>query len=205
MDAKLKNTLSLIKEAKQGDNNALSEVCVRYLDRIHKIVRFRMGEKLRRKAESMDIVQNVMLKVVKDIDQFDAGSESKFINWLAKIVENTIRDNVEYFAAQKRRLSLEVSAVQREENGTVSNKEFPDKDSPTVTQEVDNMEKMSKLEEALDQLNVKQREVIILRNYTGMTFKEISEILNSSEDAVRMLFIRSMDKLTTILADKFGL
>ena len=108
MDNKLKETLTLIKEAKEGDNNALNEVCTRYMDRVHKLVRFRLGEKLRRKAESMDIVQDVMLKAVKDIDKFDTDSESRFINWLARLVENTIRDNVDYYAAQKRNMSLVV-------------------------------------------------------------------------------------------------
>ncbi len=205
MNERLKQTMVLINEAKKGDRAALNEVCSRYINRVHRLVRFRMGEKLRAKAESMDIVQSVMTKAIEDIGQFDTGSESKFINWLAKIVENTLRDKLDYFSAQKRDASREDPLVKDDKGDGLYFYDIPDHISPTVTQKVDLMERMEKLEESLDELSAKQREVVILRNYAGMTFKEIAEVSDSTEDASRMLFVRAMDKLTDILAKKFQL
>lgn len=205
MNEQHKQTMALINEAKKGDKAALNEVCSRYINRVHKIVRFRMGEKLRLKAESMDIVQSVMTKAIEDISQFDTGSESKFINWLAKIVENTLRDKFDYFSAQKRDALHEERLASQDENGELYYHDIPDHISPTITQKVGQNERLKKLEESLDELNAKQREVVILRNYAGMTFKEIAEVLDSTEDASRMLFVRAMDKLTDILTKKFQL
>lgn len=205
MNERLKQTMVLITEAKGGDKAALNEVCSRYINRVHRLVRFRMGVKLRAKTESMDIVQSVMARAIEDIGQFDTNSESKFINWLAKIVENTIRDKFDYFSAQKRDPSREEPLVRKTEDGEPYFNDIADNISPTVTQKVGQREKMRKLEEALDELGEKQREVVILRNYAGMTFKEIAEVLNGTEDGSRMLFVRAMDKLTDILAKKFQL
>lgn len=184
-----KQTLQLIREAKTGDQGALNEVCGRYLDRVHHLVRFRLGGRLRQKVESMDIVQEVMLTAVKDIEQFDTKSESRFINWLARIVENTIRDQIDYYLAQKRRMTKEDYP-----------EEIADKNIHRVTYKMGSAEKMARLEKALDQLKDQQKEVIILKNYAGMTFKEIAALFDKKEDAVRMLFVRSMDKLTDLLA-----
>ncbi|MFH0799660.1 MAG: sigma-70 family RNA polymerase sigma factor [Pseudomonadota bacterium] len=204
MDSSLKHTLTLISDAKKGDKGALERVCERYVQRVHKIVTFRMGAGLRGKTESMDIVQSVMIKAIRDIDAFDTGSESKFINWLAKIVENTIRDKVDYFAAEKRRAASEIPIVSGADEDMAGITDIPDKISPTVTQEVENREKLAILSDALNQIKDSHREAIILRDYAGMTFKEIGELTDSTEDAARMLYVRSMDEVTDILADMMG-
>lgn len=205
MDEHLRQTMDLIEDAKRGDRTAMNELCSRYLGRIHRIVRFRMGHRLRSKMDSMDIVQSVMIKVVDDIGQFDTGSESKFVNWLATIVEHTLRDKVDYFSAQKRDAAIEVPIIGKDEDGGLYYHDIPDHISPTTTQKIDAMEKIRMLEEALDELGEKQREIVILRNYAGMTFEEIANEIGSTKDAVRMLFVRTMDRLTDILVKKFKL
>lgn len=202
MNSALKHTLTLILDAKKGDKGALEKICELYIHRVHKIVTFRMGAGLRGKAESMDLVQSVMIKAIRDIDTFDTGSESKFINWLAKIVENTIRDKVDYFAAEKRKAAAEIPIVSETDEDRAGITDIPDKTSPTVTQEVESREKLALLCDALNQVKENHREAIVLRNYAGMTFKEIGEVLDCSEDAARMLYVRSMDEITDILVDK---
>ncbi len=197
----LKHTLSLIVAAKNGDKTALEKICERYIGRVHKIVTFRMGRNLREKAESMDLVQSVMIKVIRGIDGYDTGSESKFINWLAKIVENTIRDKIDYFKAEKRRASSEVpiEGTNNEDESNIA--EIPDGISSTVAHQVELHEELSMLCKALDKIKDSHREVIILRDYAGMTFKEIGELTGSTEDAARMLYVRSIDEVTDILSD----
>lgn len=134
MEDALKHTLSLIAAAKNGDNAALEKICERYISRVHKIVTFRVGRDLREKAESMDLVQSVMIKAVRGIDGYDMGSESKFINWLAKIVENTIRDKIDYFKAEKRRASSEMPIESEDDENETGITGIPDRNSPTVIQ-----------------------------------------------------------------------
>lgn len=202
MDQSLKETLSLIADAKKGDKAALESVCARYIGRVHKIVACRMGRELRGKAESMDIVQSVMIKAVRDIDAFNTASESKFINWLAKIVENTIRDKIDYFTAEKRSTAAEVQLVHETQGGGAGVTDITDKTSPTITEEVEGRQKLAILCDALDRVKENHREAIILRDYAGMTFKEMGGVLGCSEDAARMLYVRSMDEITDILAEK---
>ena len=48
-----------------------------------------------------------MLASLKNVQSFNAASEGAFLNWLAKVVENRIRDHLDYFRAEKRDHRLE--------------------------------------------------------------------------------------------------
>jgi hypothetical protein len=54
---KFEDSLALFRRAQGGDGGALNELFERYYDRIYRIVRIRMGAKLRGVLESHDIVQ----------------------------------------------------------------------------------------------------------------------------------------------------
>ncbi len=57
-------------------------------------------------------------------------------------------------------------------------------------------EKMQRLERALESLDDGHREVILLRRFEELSFKEIGERLGKSPDACRMLLARAMTALT---------
>lgn len=57
-------TQLLIGQIQQGDRAALEELCRRYQQRVLAAVRVRLGAELRRKIESWDLVQEVMIEAV---------------------------------------------------------------------------------------------------------------------------------------------
>ena len=56
-------------------------------------------------------------------------------------------------------------------------------------------ESLIRLSDAIANLSAEQREVIILRHVQGLPFKEIGERLNKTSGAVRMLWMRAIEKL----------
>src|SRR5882762_10242397 len=96
------STKALLLRAQTGEQQALGELYNRYLMRVLAAVRARLGAELRGKLESWDIVQDALMASLKNIQSFNQTSEGAFLNWLAKVVENRIRDQLDYFRAGKR-------------------------------------------------------------------------------------------------------
>src|SRR4029077_9796948 len=95
-------TQFLLQRVQGGDKEALNELYNRYLMRVLAAVRARLGAELRQKVESWDIVQDAMMASLKNVPTFNHEGEGAFLNWLAKVVENRIRDQMDHFGAGKR-------------------------------------------------------------------------------------------------------
>lgn len=189
-------TVRLLQAAKQGDRGAMDDLCSRYWERVHTVVRLRLGQALRAKVESSDIVQEVFLASLKGIETFEHGSEGDFFHWLCKLVENRIRDQAEYFQAKKRQ-AAHVMALQPElpNRTTVFGPLLQIGVSHTPSSDVMRREELDLLEEAVDELPDDQREAVILTRYEGLSLGEAASILSKSPDAVRMLVSRAIVSL----------
>ncbi|MBL7185382.1 MAG: hypothetical protein ISS70_03585 [Phycisphaerae bacterium] len=65
-----KTTQSLVTLAKEGDRAALEQLCQVYGERVHWIVRLRMGREIRSKLDSMDLVQDAFVLALEDLGDF---------------------------------------------------------------------------------------------------------------------------------------
>jgi len=169
----------------------------RYYERILRIVRARIGQKLRARQDSMDIAQNAIIRVINGLEQFEVRSEGELINWISKLVENEIKDQAGFHGAEKRRISKEVPILPSSESKAGLESRLEDIWNKSPSQQLAIKDDLIKLESALDKLG-EAREVVILREYSGLSFKEMGQELNISEDAARMKYVRAMDKLTDI-------
>lgn len=202
MENDIKTTMTLIMRAQAGDAQALNLLLQRYLNRILRIVRMKLGPKLRTKMESMDVVQEVMVRVVKGFEKFDPKNEAAFIHWMSKLVQNEIRDLADYHGAAKRDLNAEVA--NKKDSTIVSSvlSNIPANSEWRPSFQMKLKEEVLELEAALDQLPEKQREIVIMRQYEELSFKEIGQELGCSEDAARMQFARGIDKLADLMTSK---
>lgn len=197
MENDIRATVHLINKAKAGEPAAFNLLLERYLQRILRIVRMRLGPKLRGRLESMDIVQEVMVRAIKGFENFELKNEGAFLHWLSQLVHNEIRDLADYHGAAKRDQNKEVHKKNDADRSVLST--IPAQSIYRPSFQLRLKEEVLELEVAMDQLTDQQREVIVLRQYEGLAFKEIGEALDCSEDAARMQFARAIDKLTDIM------
>ena len=101
-------TRHLVVLAKEGDQSALNQLYSVYGERIRWMVRFRMGAELRSKLESMDLVQETLIRALGGLDDFTYTSEGEFVRWLSKIAENELRGSLRKLRADKRDVRKEV-------------------------------------------------------------------------------------------------
>lgn len=189
-------TLDLVRRAQEGDCVALNDLCARYIGRIHLMARARLGPLLRRRFESLDIAQDTILRVLTGLGQFECRSDATFLNWVSRLVENTIRDQDDHAKAGKRDVRKEdsVSAVSGDSPRAVLPQLRVD-----ITQQLEVREELRCLEKALDVLKPADRDIILLRDSAGMTFPEIAEEMKMSPDAARMRYARAAERLAGLL------
>jgi RNA polymerase sigma-70 factor (ECF subfamily) len=168
-------------------------LCRRYLDRLHAVVRLRMGPRLRAKAESIDVVQEAFLAALGGLENFTYRGEGDFFHWLCRITENRLRDQADHFAAQKRNAARERPLEDR--RGSAESYFGPIQELATFTSPaslVARADEVRRLEQAIDDLPEGQRESLLLVRYEGLSLQEAADQMNRTPDAVRMLLARAI-------------
>ena len=167
----METTIRLLKLVKRGDRQALNDLYARYWERLHVVVRLRLGSALRAKLESSDIVQEAFMVSLKGIEKFEHGSKAGFFHWLCTLVENRIRDQADYFRAQKRQAAREVPLHPRLPSRSTLFAPLADTGiSPTPSSVAVRQEELQLLEQAVDELPSEQREAVILTRYEELSF-----------------------------------
>jgi RNA polymerase sigma-70 factor (ECF subfamily) len=188
-----RESTELLRRAREGSDEALNELYARYAGKLLALIRLRMGKDLRAQLESRDILQAALLKSFEHLGQLDGSDTGSLMGWLARIAENEVRDRADYHGRQRRDARREVPLD--EGVGAVAER------ARSALSQVIWGEEAERLERALESLDEKHREVILLRKYEELSYREIGERLGKSEDACRMLLARAMTALTLAMEE----
>ncbi len=132
--------------------------------------------------DSKDILQEVFLRVWKNIDSFKG--DSKLFTWLYKITTN----EVSRFLDKKKRLLKKNEVLQEIMQNELEN-------SPLVSGD----ELQIKLQKAVLQLPQKQQLVFNMRYFDDMNYEDIAEVLESSVDSLKVSYHYACKKITVQL------
>lgn len=183
-------TQQLFEQARRGapeDVNAFYERCAR---KLLPLIRLRLGRSLRSEMESRDILQTVLCKSFQRLQQVE--DPAAIMSWLARIAENEIRDQADFYQRARRDRALR---AQLDDAADV-----PSPVRQALSQAIMS-EQASRLEAALESMSSGERDLIVLRKLEELTFPEIAARLGKSEDACRMAFSRAMAALTMRMAN----
>jgi RNA polymerase sigma-70 factor, ECF subfamily len=201
-------TQVLIERVQQGDQGALNELVERYQMRVLAVVRIRLGVQLRKKLESWDVVQEVLIDALRKVQSFDFRTEGAFLKYLNRVVENRIRDEAEHWAAQKRDVGRETPLEKGRSSGSVNPLSvLGDSGQSTPSKIVSRKEEMAQLEDAMDLLaeeSAEYRDLIVAAKLEGRSYQEIADEMGISPDAVRMRLKRAELALTKIFKSMQG-
>ncbi len=179
---------TLLLEARGGSEEALNRLFEQCGARLLGLIRLRMGPQLRARMESGDLLNATMLRAFRSFDSLEARNTSSLMAWLARVAESEIRDEADRLHAQRRDAAKEVAID--------SNLAELAARIRSQTSRLMLSESRLRLERALGELSDEHREVILLRRYEELGFKDIGERLGKSPDACRMLLARAMTALT---------
>jgi RNA polymerase sigma-70 factor (ECF subfamily) len=164
----------LITQAQRGDVEAFGRLYERYLDRIFRYVRSRVGQE--RIAE--DITEMVFLRSFESLDSYEERGHP-FSAYLYQVARNLL---VDHYRQTENHLPL----------FQVENKESSTADSEQTTIQ---KERMAALMKALTDLPDEYQEVIRLRVLMQLPTADTAQWMNRSDGAVRVLLHRAMKAL----------
>ena len=190
-------TQHLVALAKEGDEAAVNQLCSVYGERVRRIIRLRLDQRLRPKLDSVDVVQDALILALDGLKDFTYKNEGDFLRWLSKIAENRLRDIFDKFHANKRDVHKEIPFKKEGRNtdgGSIGAAGPMRTTTPSVI--ACKKEALDRLEKALDELKPEYKEIIVLKRIEGLSHAEIAERLGKNTGAVRMLLARAMAALT---------
>lgn len=139
---------------------------------------------VRSKVEAEDLTHDIFIKLFVKLRTFKGNS--KFSSWLYSFVYNHCVNYITRDKHKKNEVALESEALQNIENEG----EYSDEDLFRL--------KSDKLAKALKMINPEQKKILLLKYQDDFTIKELQEVLQIGESAVKMRLKRAKAKLVEL-------
>ena len=182
----------LTERLKQGDEAAFRHVVQMWQDMIFNTV---LGM-VQNENDAEDITQEVFVKAFESIAGFKG--ESKLSTWLYRIA---VTKSLDFLRSKKRKKRFAFVTSLFGANEEVIHQP-PDFNHPGVV--LDNKQRAAVLFKAVDKLPEQQKVAFTLHKLEGLSYKEISEVLNTTVPAVESLMQRARGNLKKLLQDYFN-
>lgn len=171
---------ALLKKFSLGQSDAMERLVERHGSSVYAFVRRFLGNA----PVADDVYQEVWLKVIRYADRFEG--RSRFTTWLFQITRNVCMDHRRSTLRRKDGVSLERDGALASDGieGVPLRDQVADKGASTEDR-VAGDEERAALENAIALLPDEQREVLLLREKTELTFEEIAEIAGLSPNTVK--------------------
>ncbi len=164
------NDSQLISSYIKGNEDALALLLDRYKDRVYAFIYQRVNDR----DLSEDIFQDTFVKVITTLKENRYNDEGKFINWCLRIAHNNI---IDCYRNQRKKTHISDSSYESDEYSIWDFISSPENSAEENLVQQQIQKDLLKLIEYLPQ---DQKEIIDLRIFKGLSFKEISEEIDIS-------------------------
>jgi RNA polymerase sigma-70 factor (ECF subfamily) len=158
----------VIGRAQRGDPGAFDELVEQFSSGLYGLLCRLTGSR----HEAEDLLQDTWLRVVRTIRAY--RHRARFEAWLYRIAINLARDRVR--RRQRRRAAGEHMPGEPETEAELDARRVP---QPGPEHQLELAEEVDRLQRALERLSTAEREVIMLRHFSDMSFKEIGELMGT--------------------------
>lgn len=193
---------SLVNDVIHGNRESLGVLFAHYRDRLWRIVNFRLDQRLIGRVDADDILQESYMNAEKRIEHFLHDSPEGFFIWLRLIVNQTLID------VHRRHLGTKSRDAKRERSAagswsststsfSLSHHLLGHLTSPS--QAAVRAELSDQLHLALESMSELDREVLALRHFEELSNVETAKVLDISEQAASVRYVRAIGRLRKIL------
>jgi len=166
---------------------ALYEVLIRrHNQRLYRTIRAIAGD-----DDAEDVMQEAYLLAYRRLSQF--RGESAFLTWLTRIA-------IRQALARKRRLQGKLEQLETEQEMTSR----PDDHTSGPEKQTFNVELRRILESAIDEMPIRYRSVLILRDVEGLSTTETAKCLRMTPDATKVTLHRARRRLRGLVTQQIG-
>lgn len=187
MDTKAEDR-ALVEAVLAGDASAYRGLVERYQRRVYALV----SGMVRDKEEARDLTQEAFVKAYKNLDRFRL--ESSFYTWLYRIAMNLAIDHLR--KVKKRPTSeFDEQIATRDGDGELASGHR--KNDPR--KELERKQLHGRILAALDKLSPEHKQIVLLREVEGLSYKEIADTLEIAEGTVMSRLFYARRKLQDYL------
>ena len=156
----------LVKNYIAGDEQSLAILIERHQSKIYGFIYSKIADR----DITDDVFQDTFIKVIKTLKSNSYNEEGKFLPWVMRIAHNLVVDHFrrnKKMPMQRETEEYSIISYMSDNAMTIENR--------MITEQVEN-----DLQRLLEELPPDQKEVLVMRMYQDMSFKEISEITGVS-------------------------
>lgn len=168
----------LVEQYLKGDEKSLEVLIKRYLKSIYSFVYKNVGNS----DAAEDITQEVFVKAWKSIKRFDKNKSFK--TWIFTIAKNSSID----FLRKKK-----IATIVLTENSAIEKSD--------LINNIEQKNTVAKIHNALKELSPSYQAVILLKNESNLTFREIAENLNEPLNTIKSRYRRAIFALKNIISE----
>ena len=182
---------ALIDRVLAGDVSAFEDLVIAYEKKIYNLA-LRMT---RNPSDAEDITQEAFLKAYRSLKSF--RKDSGFYVWIYRIASNLC---IDFLRKEKQGSTLPLNLPEEDGEWTV---ELPDF-SALPEEELERRELRESIRRGLDALPEKQRQILVMRELSGLSYARIGEILDLEEGTVKSRISRARAALAGQMGKEKG-
>jgi RNA polymerase sigma-70 factor (ECF subfamily) len=175
-----------------GEEKAYEDLLERFQAPIYNLVHRLLDDP----SEAGDVVQEVFLKVFRNISSF--RGESSLKTWIYRIAVNEAHNHRRWF---HRRRGHEIGLDEEREEGRNLEQVLADHARSPLEITIDH-EMRALVEGALQQMKPVFRDAVVLRDLEGLSYEEIAEVLQVSLGTVKSRIVRAREALRELLTER---
>jgi RNA polymerase sigma-70 factor (ECF subfamily) len=187
-----------LEQIRWGDAQALEDLLARCRPLLRAFVEVRLDQRLRRRVDCSDVVQEVQVEVLRRMDEYLRDTPMPFALWLSKIASQRLLNLRRDHHRQRRSLKREVTLTQpsslllvRRALGAVS----------TPSQQVQAQEQAQRIHQAVARLSEADQEILWLRHVEELPYEEIACLLEIEPATARKRYGRALIRLQKVLSE----
>ena len=196
------DTDQLLELATSGDPEALGRLLEQHRSRLCRVIEFRLDRRLRGRVDAADVVQEAYLSATTRFAEYLADRKMPFFVWLRFITVQKLAElHRHHLGTKARDASREVSLFNSplpQATSAVLAAQLLGKQT-TPTQAFARAEVKNQLEEALNQMEDIDREIVALRHFEQLTNTETARILGINASAASNRYLRAIKRLRKLL------
>ncbi|GAB4326851.1 MAG: sigma-70 family RNA polymerase sigma factor [Bacteroidales bacterium] len=190
MNAHLISDKELVSRYLKGDQKSLESLIQRHKNRIYGYIIMIVRDK----ELADDIFQDTFIKVINTLRSGSYNEEGKFLQWTMRIAHNLVIDHF--------RRSNRMPTVDNQYNEDFDIFDTLSLEDPSVEQQMIRQQIHRDVKKLIEFLPPEQKEVLVMRHYAGMSFKDIAEVTNVSINTALGRMRYALINLRKIIAEK---
>jgi RNA polymerase sigma-70 factor (ECF subfamily) len=196
-------TQQLLVAARSGNAAARNALLERHREALRRMVGMRLDKAIQRRVDASDIVQDVLVEADRRLSDYLESSGMPFQLWLRHLARDRMIDVHRRHHAARRSIDREqpLEALPHNDQSAFDLAALVRDRELTPAAAATHHELERRFQQAIEQLDEADREVVLMRHFEQLSNKDVAQALEISESAAGMRYLRAMRRLRGMLQE----